>query len=187
MKKSIYMFIGGSLFGVVAAVTIIKSTNQPQQATPVAATSPNVKIITAKMQEAQMQKSGTAMESMSDMQVRLSQQADEQDMMAMRNNVATATPETNITQPGKAKNIGTQEKNKNTVALPVILPSEQQVQQYQEINNIIRTAVNNPKINLSELIEKADNLTIEQRNQLTQKTLGMLDRGELSIDQFAKK
>ena len=55
------------------------------------------------------------------------------------------------------------------------------------MENTIRTAVNNPKINLAELIEQADNLTIEQRDQLTKTALGMLDRGELSIDQFARK
>lgn len=187
MKKSIYMFIGGSLFGVIAAVTIIKSSNPTQNQAPVAATNPNVKIITAKMQEAEMKNSAMPVESMSDMQVRLSQQANRQGMDAMQENTSTSNPETGTTPEAKTEKLSTQKITQNTVTLPATPPSEQQVQQYHEIDSIIRTAVNNPKVNLAGLIEKADNLTIEQRNQLTQKTLGMLNRGELTIDQFANK
>ena len=101
MNKSIYMFIGGSLFGVVAAVTLIKSNSHTQQQTPVAAKPQGMKIITAKMQAEQMQKSGEPMESMSDMQVRLSQQAGDQDMMAVQNNEPAVVTE--ITKPVENK------------------------------------------------------------------------------------
>ena len=187
MNKSIYMFIGGSLFGVVAAVTLIKSNYDTPQQTPAVAQPTGMKVITAKMQADQMQQSAKPMESMSDMQVRLSQQDDEQDMMSMQNNQQAAMANEENSAPAQATKFATQLKNTTTVKVPVIPPTEDQVKQYQDMDNIIRTAANNPKVNLSELIERADNLTIEQRNQLTKTALGMLDRGELSIEQFAKK
>lgn len=182
MKKSIYMFIGGSLFGVVAAVAIIKSTSNTEQVSPIATTNTNAKVITAKMQAEQMNSSDMPMESLSDMQVRLSQQpgTQGQDMMDMQNNnmekEVVSKPETKSTQQGQQKQIA---------SVPATPPTTEQVQQYKDIEKTISSAVNNPKIKLSDLIRQSDSLTIQQRTQLTQKAMDMINRGELSIEQFA--
>ena len=189
MKKSIYMFIGGSLFGVVAAITIVKYNSGPQQTEAVAlqpTANPEAKIITAKMQE-QMQKSGQPLESEADMQVRVQQEAAIKNMMGMQGNDQAEATMPAAESNKQALSQVAKPKKQSKVAAPVIPPTEEQVEQYQAINKVIRSAANNPKVNLSDLIKKADSLTIEQRNQLTKQTLGMLDRGELSIEQFANK
>ena len=184
MKKSIYMFIGGSLFGVIAAVAIVKSTSNTEQINPTVATTTNAKIVTAKMQAEQMKNSEASSESLSDMQVRLSQQPGTQGMMEMQNSAQTTMP-TNDNQETDIAKTTVSHQQKQVMTTPSNPPTEIQVQQYQDIEKTISSAVNNPKIKLSDLIRKADSLTIQQRNQLTQKAMGMLDRGELTIEQFA--
>lgn len=182
MKKPIYMFIGGSLFGVVAAVAIIKSTTTTEQVSPIATTNTNAKVITAKMQVEQMNSSDMPMESLSDMQVRLSQQpgTQGQDMMNMQNsNMEEAASSKTEIKPTQ------QVQQKQVASIPATPPTTEQVQQYKDIEKTITSAVNNPKIKLSDLIRQSSSLTIQQRTQLTQKAMDMINRGELSIDQFA--
>ena len=182
MKKPIYMFIGGSLFGVVAAVAIIKSTTTTEQVNPIATTNTNAKVITAKMQAEQMKSSDMPMESLSDMQVRLSQQpgTQGQDMMNMQNSnmeeAASSETEIKSTQ---------QVQQKQIASIPATPPTTEQVQQYNDIEKTITSAVNNPRIKLSDLIRQSSSLTIQQRTQLTQKAMDMINRGELNIEQFA--
>ena len=184
MNKSIYLFIGGTLFGVIAAFAIVKSTSNTEQAVVALPTNTSdMPIRTVKMQQEAMQ-NGDMEESASDMQVRLSQQPGTQGMMDVQNTLQTETStskdviasEKSITQP-----------QQHVAKAPVIPPNEEQVTQYNDMDQIISSAANNPNIKLVDLIRKSDSLTIEQRNRLTQKTLDMLNRGELTVEQFAKK
>ena len=185
MNKSIYLFIGGSLFGVIAALAIVKSTTDPEQAVVAIPTdTSNIKVRTVKMQVEAMQ-NGEVEESPSDMQVRLSQQPGTQGMMDMQNNAQTEmattkeaiTPEKNMASP----------QQQHVAKAPVIPPNDVQITQYNDMDQIISSAANNPNIKLVDLIRQSDSLTIEQRNILTQKTLDMLSRGELTVEQFANK
>ncbi|MCW8899538.1 MAG: septin family protein [Gammaproteobacteria bacterium] len=185
MKKSIYMFIGGSLFGLIAAVIIVKSSSHTEQNTPKITSTTSAKIVTAKMQAEQMQNSDAPMESMSDMQVRLSQQPGTQGMLEMEANAQSPESTEDIPQTNLTTTTQSQPQQKSVMAAPAIPPTAEQVQQYHDIDNVIMSAANNPQVKLVDLIRKADTLTIQQRNQLTQKTMGMLDRGELNIEQFA--
>ncbi len=185
MNKSIYLFIGGSLFGVVSAFAIIKSTSNTEQfvqtpaTTSVNANTPPMKVITAKMQAEQMQSSSEPPETMQDMSVRVEQESNTTTMSAPMTEQTTMIP--NSTPVTTNKPITTTQ----IAAMPVEQPTEQQVQQYDNIEEIISSAANNPNMNLKHLIKKADKLTIQQRNILTQKAIAMLKSGELSIEQFS--
>ncbi|VAW98369.1 hypothetical protein MNBD_GAMMA22-2470 [hydrothermal vent metagenome] len=186
MNKSIYLFIGGSLFGVVSAFAIIKSTSNTEQLvqTPPATTSANantqpVKVITAKMQAEQMSASSGALETMSDMAVRVEQNT-KASTMSEPMSEQTATMPANATA-ATIKPIATAQ----LTALPAEQPSPEQVEQYNDIEEIISSAANNPSMKLKHLIKIADKLTIQQRNILTQKAVAMLKSGELSIEQFS--
>ncbi len=185
MNKSIYLFIGGSLFGVVSAFAIIKSTSNTEQlvqtpaTTSVNANTQPMKVITAKMQAEQMQDSSKPLENMSDMAMRVQQEntapmAEQATMMS--NNPAIANAPAVTKKPIKSTQI---------TALPAEQPTTQQLQQYDDIEKIISSAANNPGMKLKHLIKKADKLTIQQRNILTQKAIAMLKSGELSIEQFS--
>ena len=185
MKKTIYLFIGGSLFGAIAAFAIVNlvTNNEPLQ--PVAEAKKNVIIQTVKLPKSPAETS----ESMSDMQVRLSQEAGMDGMMDMQN-----IPQDNMQNDAAAENAVAEAENETAqiqtapaapTAIAAIPPTTEQIKQYNDIEKIISTAANNPKIKLHDIIRKSSNLTIQQRNQLTQKTIDMLSRGELSIDQFS--
>lgn len=175
MKKSIYLFIGGSLFGVIVAVAVFKTSTNTNQT--IAITPPNttgMKVVTAKMQVANM-----PTESMSDMQVRLSQLPENKGMMDS-NAMMSENPET--VKPIPQQNTAPQE---NISSGPITQPTDKQIQQYDQMEKIIASAVNNPKIKLTDLLRQSDTLTIQQRTKLTQKAMDMINRGELNIEQFA--
>jgi len=189
MKKTIYLFIGGSLFGAIAAFAIVNLATNNGQISPIAKAKNNVKIQTVKLPKS----SGEPSESMSDMQVRLSQQPGMDGMVDMQNvpqdSMQNDSAAENAVDEGKAEaqTVQPQTTQKAPTAVAAIPPTTEQIQQYNDIDKIISTAANNPKIKLHDIIRKSNNLTIQQRNQLTQKTIDMLSRGELSIDQFSDR
>lgn len=181
MNKSIYLFIGGSLFGVIAALAIVKSTTDTEQTEMVQPqTTTKMKVLTAKMQAENMSD-----ESLSDMQVRLVQQAGNQGMMEAQNEAPTLMPENNENQTMPIPQMAKTQQQKPVVTVPAVPPTTEQVQQYEDMEKIIAAAMNNPKIKLDDLLRQSDSLTIQQRNELTQKTMDMINRGELKIEQFA--
>ena len=185
MNKSIYLFIGGSLFGVIAALAIVKSTTDPEQAVvAMPANTSNMTIRTVKMQQEAIQ-NGEVEESPSDMQVRLSQQPGTQGMMEMQSNAQTEMASTEEAIAPEKSMAAPQQQH--VAKAPIIQPTEQQVTQYNDMDQIISSAASDKNIKLVDLIRQSDSLTIEQRNILTQKTLDMLSRGELTVEQFAKK
>jgi len=63
-------------------------------------------------------------------------------------------------------------------------PTSEQVELYTSIQEKLYNATNNHSVVLSKLIQNANDLTPEQRNELTREAMGMIERGELKVEQF---
>ncbi|MFK5892206.1 MAG: hypothetical protein QM504_03180 [Pseudomonadota bacterium] len=68
---------------------------------------------------------------------------------------------------------------------PISSPTSTQLEQYNTIETQLYEAANNPNIQLSALINNANNLTHEQREILTNRAMEMIKNGELDISQFS--
>lgn len=66
-------------------------------------------------------------------------------------------------------------------------PTAEQIEHYHDIENRLYAAVNDTSADLSELLIMADKLTFSQRNELTSKAMQMIQRGELTVQQFSRK
>lgn len=62
-----------------------------------------------------------------------------------------------------------------------------QITQYQSIEEKLYQATNNHGLILSDLVEEANDLTPQQRKDLTKQVMGMINRGELKPKQFTSK
>ncbi len=184
MNKTTFVFIGGSLFGIIGAFAIIKSTSAPDLTENIL----NDQVQKTELQPKKIQSPQHSIESMSNMDRLDSKIPSNTDMSNMPNIQAD---QTNQVSHSNNSNSGTAAEQiaitTTPEAIPVIPPTTEQVEQYDDIDNLITSAVNNPNIKLHYLIKKADSLTIEQRKILTQRAIVMLERGELNIDQFASK
>lgn len=69
---------------------------------------------------------------------------------------------------------------------PPIPPTPQQVEQYESIKSRLAEAANNHTVSLAELVRLGDQLTAEQRMELSAQAMDMINRGELSMSQFAQ-
>ena len=63
-------------------------------------------------------------------------------------------------------------------------PTPEQVNRYTSIKSRLYDAANNYSTDLTDLINKADELTPEQRQELTDEAMEMIKRGELRAEQF---
>ena len=64
-------------------------------------------------------------------------------------------------------------------------PTSEQIKQYNSIDARLTAAINNKSVDLSELIQDAENLTAYQRDQLTRKAIQLIHNDELSVSQFS--
>lgn len=74
--------------------------------------------------------------------------------------------------------------NEQTNYIEPTPPTPDQIEQYNSIETELYNSTNNSNVSLTKLIEKANNLTPEQKNALTLKALEMIKRGELNANQF---
>lgn len=74
--------------------------------------------------------------------------------------------------------------NEQTNYIEPTPPTPDQIDQYNSIESELYNSANNSNVSLTKLIEKANNLTSEQKNALTVKALEMIKSGELNADQF---
>ncbi len=185
MNKTTFVFIGGSLFGIISAFAIIKSTSVSE----LTENSVDAQNQVTEFQPKKIQTSQHTMESMSDMD-RLDSKLPVNTDTSSISTMHQPAPSNPVSDNNPANSNATVQNTVTTIpadAIPVIQPTTEQVQHYDDIDKLISSAVNNPTIKLHYLIKKADSLTIEQRKVLTQRAIAMLESGELDINQFASK
>lgn len=177
MNKSKPLYFGAAILSIAAAFALIQSTI-------------NTKDINVSSIPSQMSQSDEKQEPASDMQMRLSQEAGADGMMGMSNSNAELPEKMSTTVPeaaDKKETMTTAKLNSanDKMKSAIVMPSEKQVKHYENIEMIIDSAVNDPKIELSSLLRDSTSLTVQQRYDLTEKALALIKEGKLNVEQFA--
>lgn len=104
---------------------------------------------------------------------------------AMQNSATAAAPSPADATPAAAQlhTIAPVVSSAPTTPIP---PTPQQVEQYESIKSRLAEAANNHTISLAELVRLGDQLTTEQKMELSAQAIDMINRGELNMNQFAQ-
>ncbi len=190
MNKSIALFSGGVLVGAIGTASLLYSSDAAENRLRAEILAPS----SPAMAEVQKELS-TIMAKLELISSGVDSLAYKVPLVETPN--ADLPPQPSMTK-GRAEEARIQNNAMNTmptatspiessISAPPATPTATQIEQYDSIKNQLYGAANNPSISLSELIKASNQLTSEQREELTDEAMAMIKRGELSEKQFVVK
>jgi hypothetical protein len=175
MKKSLFFFLGGSVFGAAVAVVLLTSgavDNHP--AAP--SLSGNRGEPSGGQTESTEKRVSLPPASKSDSD--LNHAASNEARSSSSNDQRPKLPGfMSVPAPGVA-NVDHQARE------PEPPTAEQQQQQYLSMQSSLYEAAYNPSVGLADLAQQSNKLTPEQRQKLSEQAMAMIKRGELKLEQF---
>lgn len=188
MKKSLFVFLAGTAFGMVGTTLLVTSNtfSKNTQNLSRAGSTPATPHQADTSLEAEFDRIDSIAETLNTIANNLQQSAN-----TLSSTSITAVT-TNSTQDN-TKPLTSQlilPPSTTSIAPPPpepVTPTATQVDQYTSIQSRLYDAANNHSIALADLIQEADKLTPEQRQELTQEAMDMIQRGELKAEQFTRQ
>jgi len=182
MKKSIIIFISGSVFGILISLVIFPSAIIKSDSTKIDNISRAIDNLNDTTKN--LQKLIQTYSYILPQQPTASGSRSESKTLSSTSNTTKEEPVTSTGSIGKSQDSSAYNENDLNYETPA---SSEQIDNYQYIETKLFEAANNHEVKLSNLIEESNNLTPQQRQSLTRKAMDMIKNGELKANQFTQK
>ncbi len=165
MYKSIFLFLGGTVFGAAVVAFVLSPAGvSDQSASQSLSSSKDISTVGQTASGANTNPGGNV------------------SVAAQHNAPASQTP----ALPGAVPALALGASNVVQPVREIAPPTAEQVEQFRTMQNNLHGAAYNPSAVLADLTKQSDKLTPEQRQKLTEEAMEMIKRGELKAEQFTQ-
>jgi len=188
MKKSLFIFLAGTAFGMVGTMLFVTSNtfSKNTQNLSRAGSTPATPHQADTSLEAGFDRIDSIVQTLNTVAGNLQQSANTLSSASIPAVVTNSTPDN--TKPLTSQLILPPATTGIAPPPPEpVTPTATQVDQYTSIQSRLYDAANNHSIALADLIQQAGSLTPEQRRELTQEAMDLIQRGELKAEQFTRQ